>query len=466
MLPDLNSETFRHAVAQELRAWHDFSDSADFPLLSLVSVRQNLHQADSNQPGARRLAITQLFDDCLKQLIKSHPKLAQLLTLRFQEGLTVNGTADRMRLRRDQVKHMQPRAIDALASVIHTRESALRNDRAAALLDQLPPKNYVELVNPEYAAQLAAQLNQTSAQLWIVVGIGGIGKTALAHELAQRFARSGHFSRAAWLRIDQQAGVLSPQQLLSAMWAKLFENEPSDNSVKALSSQIRAVLRDEPLLFIIDNLERAQDVDLVVSTLAPITGQSCILITSRARPEEQAGLFVHAVKVLSRESSFALLRNYGAEVGSADFSAASDDHLRPIYEKTGGNPLALRLVGGLATVLPLQDVLNDLTVAETESISQFYNYVYHRSWQTLQPDEKLCLEMMPLADERIGMSLENMKEVTDLSTDRLWKATHGLVRRSLLEVSGTTWERTYTIHRLTQSFLQTEIIGLDEEPDD
>lgn len=65
--------------------------------------------------------------------------------------------------------------------------------------------------------------------------------------------------------------------------------------------------------------------------------------------------------------------------------------------------------------------------------------------------------MMPLA-AGVGVKPEQMQAMSGLAEQQLWPAITELVNRSLLEVRGTTWERRYGIHRLTESFLRTEII--------
>jgi hypothetical protein len=61
------------------------------------------------------------------------------------------------------------------------------------------------------------------------------------------------------------------------------------------------------------------------------------------------------------------------------------------------------------------------------------------------------------------MPLEQMAEVSQLPEEELNEAVQLLVTRSLLEIWGSTWQRRYNIHRLTDAFLRTEIIHLPED---
>jgi hypothetical protein len=51
-----------------------------------------------------------------------------------------------------------------------------------------------------------------------------------------------------------------------------------------------------------------------------------------------------------------------------------------------------------------------------------------------------------------------MRAITGLTEAELWPALQELRNRSLLEAQGTVQAKRYGIHRLTETFLQTEII--------
>lgn len=455
-------QNLREEVVAGLRSWNDAADSAESPLLNLRYTQQKLKEKDATVPSLRRLAVNQLLWDSIEQLKATHATYAQLLLLRFADAKKMRRVGLEMKLSANQVKHMQAHAIDALTRLIAERETRLGEQQVTQLIDSLPTTNYAHFIGSATANELFCQIDAAPTRQWAIVGIGGVGKTALAHLLARRLLRTHRYAAVAWLHITQTLQPLSWERLIHQLWQQLTGGSETTLSADAQFAQVRHQLREQCWLVVIDNLETQAEIDLVANTLQPLTDPSSVLVTSRVRPQSSAGLTVYPVQTLSREASFELLRTVGAEVGSADFAAATDQQLTPIYDKTGGNPLALRLVVGLASVLPLPEILRDLVTARSSSIADFYNYIYRRSWSLLQPDERQLLEMMPIADERTGMPIDQMEAVSGLATDRLWAAIHGLVNRSLLVPSSDMWQRTYTIHRLTQSFLQTEIIKLDD----
>jgi hypothetical protein len=123
--------------------------------------------------------------------------------------------------------------------------------------------------------------------------------------------------------------------------------------------------------------------------------------------------------------------------------------LELIYEVTGGNPLAIKLVVGLTAVYPLPRILADLKEAKTREIADLYQRIYWQAWHSLSPYSQTLLEMMPMT-AGIGGTPEQLQAMSQLEEGRLWSAISELVNRSLLEVRGTAWERRYTIHRLTE----------------
>jgi hypothetical protein len=124
---------------------------------------------------------------------------------------------------------------------------------------------------------------------------------------------------------------------------------------------------------------------------------------------------------------------------------------------TGGNPLAIKLVVSLAAVLPLAQSLADLVKGQPGPIEDLYRRIYWRAWHTLSSEARALLQAMPLVAE-LGATIQQMQAISGLAERQLLPAILELVARSLLEVRGPAWDKLYGIHRLTESFLRTEII--------
>jgi hypothetical protein len=226
-------------------------------------------------------------------------------------------------------------------------------------------------------------------------------------------------------------------------------------------AQLRQMLKAMPHLIIIDNLESVNDMALFVNALNDFANPSRFLLTTRARLSPSSAVYNLTLSQLTLADTIQLIRSQAKTVGLTDLLQADADDLAAIYHVTGGNPLAIKLVVGLATVLPLPQVLADLTRAQSVEIEQMYRHIYWQAWKTLSQPAQMMLEMMPLASG-IGIRPAQMQAMSGLPDEKFWPAVTELANHSLLEIHGSIWERRYSIHRLTESFLHTEIIHWPE----
>jgi hypothetical protein len=107
--------------------------------------------------------------------------------------------------------------------------------------------------------------------------------------------------------------------------------------------------------------------------------------------------------------------------------------------------------------MSLLDILGGLEKSRPGPIEEMYRRIYWEAWRTLSTDAQALLQAMPLVAEP-GALPEQMQAISGLEEARFWPAVHQLFARSLLEVRGTIYEKRYSIHRLTETFLHTEIV--------
>jgi hypothetical protein len=187
------------------------------------------------------------------------------------------------------------------------------------------------------------------------------------------------------------------------------------------------------------------------------------LLTTRTHPQGQAGTFNFALGELSLSNATELIGHHAGSTGLTELTQIGEPEAGVIYEVTGGNPLAIKLVVGLATRLPLDQILGDLIQAKTTEIEGMYRHIYWQAWRLLSEEAQALLEIMPLS-AALGFTPDHMLAISALTAGQFWPAVVELVNCSLLETRGTVTERRYGIHRLTESFLQTEIIHWPQDP--
>ncbi|MCB9136669.1 MAG: hypothetical protein H6636_14690 [Anaerolineales bacterium] len=446
------------SIHQALRAWRQVDGKPESLLTSLLLVR---HQQQSLDPTAQRLATNQILLEGLEALAEKDALGAQILRSRFLNGEAILKVAYQLNLSEYQVNRIQHKALENLADLLQTREQAYQQAVALELAKNLPPPSYTTLFGLENLQAKILDVLQRPTAPWLLAltGLGGLGKTALAHTLAQKVIPTYHFEHLLWVRIPGMLeGSAPPEQTFEALMgqiaAQLF---PTQDPELRQKSQIRQTLKAAPHLVVIDNLETDAEALYLFEHLQDLGGPSKFLITSRTCPPVQANLLTIPLEELTQPEALALLRHQAHLTGQEVLVEAPVETLLPIYEATGGNPLALKLIVGLANLLPLPYILQDLPKAQIGQVEKLYTQIYLKTWQTLSPSARTLLQFMPLVAES-GGTVAHLQALSALSERELSAALAELVTRSLLEMRGHALERRYGIHRLTETFLRTEII--------
>ncbi len=167
-----------------------------------------------------------------------------------------------------------------------------------------------------------------------VAGMGGVGKTQLAAELAYRYGR--YFVGVHWVNAAQPDGIGA--EVAACGLAMRLADWP-EKLPEQIERTIGAWGESGPRLVVLDNLE---DAGAAGEWLARLGAGGCarLLVTARRSvwPRE-LGLAPLRLPVFSPEESRAYLRRYVGE------ERASDGELDALAERLGRLPLALRLAG-------------------------------------------------------------------------------------------------------------------------
>ncbi|RIK14817.1 MAG: hypothetical protein DCC51_15375, partial [Anaerolineae bacterium] len=214
-------------------------------------------------------------------------------------------------------------------------------------------------------------------------------------------------------------------------------------------------------LIIIDNLESVSDVALLVPALAPLARPARFLLTSRQTLSHFPIVTRFPVRPLSLEDSRALAESELARHGRA--AALRQEDMTALYDVIGGMPLALKLVVAQMGQWPLSVLLENLRNARRDAPEQLYSFIYRRAWLTLDDlARQLLLSLLPLAPD--GEDIEWLRLMSFLPPEQFAAALVQLLDCSLLETAGPPQSPRYRLHRLTATFLQTEVLaGWDED---
>lgn len=468
-VPDL--EELQSAVHGALASWGELGSTEDQLLGFLLLVRQQRSRyGDGRSPLRLRQATNDVLEKAIDELEEQEETEAAVLRARFIEGEITRSVANQMYASPDQVNRWQRSAIENLTRIILSQEMFLREKRKQELEAMLPAAPYGHLFGFDSLREEASDqlLLPGDPRTVLITGIGGIGKTSLADAVTREVLQQLTFEGAIWLRSGARGldgSKLPPEQsyeqLLNEMAQTLWPDAPGA-AASEQRDRVRRKLKSQPYLVVVDNLESDEETTYVLDQVRDLTEPSKFIVTSRARPAVSISAYFLTVEELPLSDATELLQHHAETIGLEELTKATESDVQAIYDSAGGNPLALKLIVSLAAVLPLEQILADLAESHPGPIEDLYRFIYLESWRSLSEDAQVLLQAMPLVAET-GALPEQMRAISALDQEHFWPAVTELVSRSLLEVRGSIHERRYGIHRLTESFLRTEIIHWPEE---
>jgi len=410
-------------------------------------------------------ALHAAFTAVLLQMETQHPHYTDLLRGRFWEGLTV---AEMVRRERPQSQSQrrfyaqQKQALLHFAPLLLAHERAYQQDRIAQkLLRALPAPTYTQAFGLDTIADQVLHYLQAEDEHHIVSvqGIGGIGKTTLADYVVRRYVEEQPTLHGLiWISAKQEH--LSPFGITGATTGvrleQLFDELAYRLGVKTAARlplaqkmiKLNSALRDQSHLVVIDNLETVTEFETLVPRLEQLAAPSKFLLTSREVVPALSAVTNVPLTELNREASLQLIQHMAQAKQVDDVDAAR------VYALVGGNPLAIQLVVSQMQCLPAAVVLDGVRTGSTE---EMYTFIYRKSWSALSDAARRVLFAIQRAGDQADWAWLQM--VLDLSHQDQAQALRQLWNLSLLQHHHHRARHVYAIHRLTSTFLRTEVLG-------
>jgi WD40 repeat protein len=283
-------------------------------------------------------------------------------------------------------------------------------------------------------------------RLVALLGIGGIGKTALSVKLAQKI--EDNFEYVIWRSLREAP----PAKTIIANLIQFLsdEQETEANLPESLSDRVSRLLyylQNNRCLLILDNAEsilrsgsRAglyregyEEYGELLRRVGEATHQSSLVVTSREKPKEVALLEGEALPVRSLPLS-GLKVLEGQEILKLKGLSATENEWQVMIERYAGNPLALKIV---ATTI--QDIFDgNVTEFLQQDTAVFGDIrdILEQQFERLSDLEKAI--MCWLAINRESITLLELREdlVSPVPQAKLFEAMESLGRRSLIEKTG------------------------------
>ncbi len=254
---------------------------------------------------------------------------------------------------------------------------------------------------------ISKRLSLEQCRLLTIVGLGGAGKTRLAHEVSKQALESGEFSAGVWW--VPLAAVTTTDSVYFAV-ATALSLELDENS--SVETQLLNNISDKNPLIILDNFEQLLDDDLEpIKVLLSKAKQLKLLITSRQplNIDEEYLFDISSFSVPEEEhleesdqdNPAIKIFCYAAKRANYDFELTEsnrDDVLR-VCQILDGLPLAIELAAARLRSLSCKDIADELEhdfefldQAQSKKTKQkSLKLIFEQAWSRLTPEEQRVL---------------------------------------------------------------------------
>ena len=276
-----------------------------------------------------------------------------------------------------------------------------------------------------------------------LLGIGGVGKTALSIKVAKQV--QGEFDYVVWqsLRHAPPLAELLPDIIL---FLSKQQDTQIPNTAPKQVEKLLTYLCQHRCLIVLDNLEAILQMGeragryregyeaygYLLERVADGAHQSCVMIASREKPggvsaREGDGLQVRSLQLtgLGQPASRAILSQIGIATGSEQY--------RQLVARYSGNPLALKIVA--ATIrLVFNGHVADFLAYGTVVFGDLWDLL-DQQFDRLSDVEQTVMRWLAISREWVSLSELRADIIPAVSHRTLLEAAESLKARSLIETS-------------------------------
>jgi WD40 repeat protein len=292
----------------------------------------------------------------------------------------------------------------------------------------------------------------TTLEEWIVsdrcrlvalLGMGGIGKTALSVKLAEQV--QDKFEYVIWRSLRDAPPV---ESILANLIQFLSDEQETETDLPERGgdkiSRLLEYLRKHRCLLVLDNAEailrsgsRAgqyregyEEYGELLRRVGEAAHKSCLVLTSREKPKEVASLEGDALPVRSLQLS-GLKEIEGRKIFETKGLSGSEPELRTLLKRYAGNALALKVIA--TTILDLFDGNISEFLSQNTTVFGDIRDILDQQFERLSDLEKGIMYWLTINREPVSLSDLRLDMVSLVSLTKLLEALESLGRRSLVE---------------------------------
>jgi len=307
---------------------------------------------------------------------------------------------------------------------------------------------------------------QERCRLVAILGMGGIGKTALVAKLAVQI--QAPFKYLMWRSLRNAPPIEAILSEVLQFLGNQEEDLPETLDSKIL--QVMECLRRQRCLLILDNVESILQSGVsagyyregytgygqLLRCVGEMSHQSCLVLTSREKPKELAAKEGKTLPIRSLQLTGLQAAEARKIFALKDCFSASDSEWSEFIEHYAGNPLALKMVAPV-----IQDFFESnaakllKTLRQGPFVFDDIRNLLDRQFNRLTSLEKQVMYWLAINREPVSPAELEADIVPLVSKPKLLEALESLLRRSLIEncLAGFTQQpivMEYMTERLTQ----------------
>jgi tetratricopeptide (TPR) repeat protein len=322
--------------------------------------------------------------------------------------------------------------------------------------NNLPAPTYARFVpRPQVMADVIDGLQQRTA-VTLLVGLGGLGKTSIAREIASlcrdRVCDLPAFDAVVWISDQDHPGSTTLSSVLHEIAYTLDFRALLQHEHDMRQREIERLLRQQRVLLVVDNAETIIDTALL-HWLTRLPEPSKALVTSRVLREElRRSCWPVELPRLAADEANLLVEHLLSSSGRHIHHHVPPE-LHPLLTAAGGNPKALKLALGWLKYggQTVEQVVDTLSAAQGD----LFDDLFARTWSLLDDPARQILLVLPLfAGPARRAALSATAEVTEPSAAY---ALEQLLHFALIDRTGDTHAFRYTLHPLVRAFAHAKL---------